>query len=270
VPISYAGRSYLEGKKISWRDGLAAVWTILKYAIVDDLENSDPGYVTLRRMEPLERYSGWLWEKVVPFVGQRVLEVGAGTGNITRHASSRDLVVATDVDPRFVRVLKHTFSGDTHVRVLHFDLGDESVPEDIGAGFDTVVCINVLEHVEDDRAALRRLHHLLRPGGRVVLIVPALRALYGEIDRAIGHHRRYEREEVCEKLAGANFEIEHVSTFNAIGALGWLINARILRRRAVPGVQAKLNDLLVPLLRFEEHLHLPWGLSLLVVGRRPT
>jgi glycosyltransferase involved in cell wall biosynthesis len=269
VPISYAGRSYLEGKKIDWRDGLAAVWTILKYAVVDDLENTDAGYKTLRRVGSLHRYNAWMWEKVAPWIGQRVLEVGAGRGNMTRLLSSRDLVVATDVDPKYVRMLHGTFDNDAHVRVAAFDLGADEIPSEIGNGFDTVICLNVLEHVEDDVAALRRIHQVLTPGGNLILVVPALRALYGEIDRAIGHYRRYERDELHEKLSAAGFTIAHSAAFNVVGALGWWFNARVLRRTSVPGVQARVNDLLVPLLRVEKYLQPRRGLSLLAVGRRP-
>ncbi len=268
VPISYAGRSYLEGKKIGWKDGLAAVWTIVKYALVDDRENREPGYKTLQRTESLHRYNAWMWEKVAPYVGDRVLEVGAGTGNMTRYLSSREQVVASDVDPQYVQMLGNTFANDPHVRACRFDLGVDAAPEGLDGGFDTVLCLNVLEHIEDDIGALRRIHGVLTDQGRVVLVVPALSRLYGEIDRAIGHYRRYEQAELTRKLETAGFVVEHTSTFNVIGALGWYINSRLLKRRTVPGLQAHINDLLVPLLRLEGRLGCPVGLSLLFVGRR--
>ncbi|HTD26018.1 MAG TPA: methyltransferase domain-containing protein, partial [Candidatus Elarobacter sp.] len=136
--------------------------------------------------------------------------------------------------------------------------------------FDTVVCANVLEHVADDAASLRAMRALLAPGGRVVLIVPALHALYGTIDAAIGHHRRYTREEIDAKLHAAGLEVEHVSYFNLLGMVGWWLNARVLKRRSVPGLQARLNDRLVPLLRLERRLKPPIGMSLLAVGRAPV
>ncbi len=267
VPISYAGRSYVEGKKIGWRDGLAAVWTILKYAVIDDL---DHGHKTLRRMAKLHRYNRWLWHKVAPYVGARVLEVGSGTGNMTRYLSTCDRVVASDINPAYIAALRNAFENDPRVRVCRFDLGAEESPPELGNGFDTVLCFNVLEHVEQDLAALRRLHDLLAAEGRIVLIVPSLHSLFGEIDRAIGHYRRYERGELTQKLTAAGFEVEQVSTFNCIGALGWYVNARLLRRRSVPGFQARVNDLLVPMLRLEEHLNCSVGLSLLAVARRPS
>src|SRR5262249_34328962 len=109
---------------------------------------------------------------------------------------------------------------------------------------------------------------LVEPGGRVVLIVPMLRALYGSIDRAIHHFRRYERTEVEEKLAKAGFAVEHAAAMNALGIAGWWLNSVVLRRRAGPGVQARLDDLLVPVLRLEDRRGLRVGMSLLVVGRR--
>jgi len=267
VPISYAGRGYLEGKKIGWRDGIAAIWTILKFAIIDDTAGDNPGYVTLRRMEALRGYNAWVGKMIAPFLSDSVLEVGAGIGNLTRLIADGRRVVATDVDPRHVELLRRTFADDPHVSVAEFNLGSDSTV-DLGGPFDSVVCLNVLEHIEDDAAALQRLQQQLRPGGRLVLIVPAIPALYGEMDRAIHHFRRYEQGEVAAKLRDAGFELEHMHPFNALGIPGWFLNGRILGRRSVPGLQARLNSMLVPVLRLERKLGLPWGMSILAVGRR--
>lgn len=267
VPISYAGRSYLEGKKIGWRDGFAALWTILKFAVVDDL-GTNPGHRTLQRMAKLHRYNRWLWSKITPYVGTRVLEVGSGIGNMTRFLTSPELVVATDINPDYLAALHRMFENHGNVRVCQLDMGADHLPAEVGTGFDTVLCLNVLEHVADDLAALRRIRNVLAPEGRLLLIVPAMHRLYGEIDRAIGHHRRYERAEVKHKLEASGFTIEHLSAFNMLGMVGWYLNARILRRRAVPRFQARILDRLVPLLRVEDHFACPVGLSLLAVARR--
>jgi glycosyltransferase involved in cell wall biosynthesis len=268
VPISYAGRSYLEGKKIGWKDGVAAIWTMLRYAVVDDLENADAAYRTLQRVGHLRRYNAWLWSRIAPFVGERILEVGAGTGNMTRYLSSHELVVATDVDPKYVTLLRNTFANDPHVEVRSFDLEADDSAASVGGRFDTVLCLNVLEHVEDDVRALRRIRDVLEESGRLVLVVPALQALHGEIDRAIGHCRRYELVQLQETLAAADFTLEHSTLFNVAGAVGWYVNSRLLRRRTVPRFQARINDWLVPLLRFEDHFQLGIGLSILAVARR--
>ena len=135
-------------------------------------------------------------------------------------------------------------------------------------GVDTVLCLNVLEHVDDDRAALRRLHDALIPGGRLILVVPAHQRLYGAIDRAIYHHRRYETDGLVRKLADAGFQVERTQFFNRLGVVGWYVNSVLLKRTKVPGFQLRLQNLLVPVLRAEAALPLPFGLSLIAVARR--
>src|SRR6058998_1778945 len=270
VPIAYHGRQYSEGKKIGWKDGVSALWTILRFTIRPDVGREDEGYTTLRRVEALRRYTAFLWDLMRPYVGRRVLEVGSGTGVMTRYLSTREEVVASDVDPEYVELLRRTFADKPNVEVRLLDLarlGENGLPPH---RFDTVVCANVLEHVADDAASLRAMRELLGAGGRVVLIVPALPRLYGTIDAAIGHHRRYTRDEIDAKLHAAGLEVEHVSYFNLLGMVGWWLNARVLKRRSVPGLQARLNDRLVPLLRLERRLNPPIGMSLLAVGRAPV
>jgi glycosyltransferase involved in cell wall biosynthesis len=267
VPIAYHGRAYAEGKKIGWKDALTAIWTILRFMVSPDIGREDAGYTTLRRVEVLHRYNRFLWDLMQPFIGHRVLEVGAGTGLLTRFLARQERVLATELDPEYVDLLRRTFADKPNVQVRQLDLaqlGDNGIPR---RAFDTVVCSNVLEHIEDDNKALAAIHDVLEPGGRVVLIVPALQSLYGSIDRAIHHYRRYSREEILGKLEGAGLTVEHVSYFNMLGAPGWYLNSVLLKRRSVPGVQARINDWLVPWLRLERRFGPPVGMSLLAVGR---
>jgi glycosyltransferase involved in cell wall biosynthesis len=269
VPISYAGRAYWEGKKIRWTDGVVALATILRYAFVDDQDNADPGYQTLVRLGRAERYNAWILRELAPFLGQRVLEIGSGIGNLTRHLVGRELVVASEINARYLRMLASMFEHHTRVEVVRLDLADFDPAALAPHRLDTVVCLNVLEHVEDDRTALRRLCDTLVPGGRLVLLVPAHRRLYGATDRAIHHYRRYERDELAARLREAGFQVEHTAFFNRLGVAGWWLNSVALRRTAVPGLQLRLQNLLVPLLQAERALPLPFGLSLIAVGRKP-
>jgi SAM-dependent methyltransferase len=268
VPISYAGRAYWEGKKIRWTDGIVALWTILRYAFVDDQENADPGYKTLLRLSRAERYNRWMLEQLSPWLGQRILEIGSGIGSFTRHLVGRELVMATDINPRYLRILSNTFEHHTRVEVAPLDLTRFDPAAFSGKAFDTILCLNVLEHVEDDRGALRDMHALLAPGGRLLLLVPAHQRLYGAIDRAIDHHRRYDRNGLLLRLEEAGFRVEHTAFFNRIGVLGWYLNSVLLRRSRVPAFQLRLQNLLVPFLRAEAVLPLPFGLSLIAVARR--
>jgi len=269
VPISYSGRQYWEGKKITWRDGFHAIWVIVRCALVDDMAGADVGHTTLRRVERLRRYNRYLCQRINRYVGRRVLEVGSGTGNMTRYFTNRPLVVATDVDPNYLEVLRRAFERQHNVVVEPLDLRANF--DSVGRhACDTILCLNVLAHIDDDRAVLRRFHQLLPEGGHVILLLPMLPGLYGSIDRALAHRRRYTREEAITKLTEAGFAVEHVSALNVLGIAGWYLNARLLRRTTVPGAQAKLSDWLTPLLRVEEKLHPPVGMSLLAIGRKPA
>jgi glycosyltransferase involved in cell wall biosynthesis len=268
VPISYSGRSYSEGKKIGWKDAVSAVYTMLRCALVDDREASDPLHATLRRMAALDRYNAFLFELIEPYVGRRVLEVGAGTGTITQFLRGRDRVCATEVDSQYLQLLERRFEHDPQIRTTMFDL-DKPVPDAVASQrFDTVICLNVLEHIEDDGAALRRMCEVLEDDGRLVLLVPAHQFLFGEMDTAIGHYRRYARPSLLALLEREGFSLETDMMINALSTPGWFLNGRILKRTSVPGLQARLANRLVPLFRLERKLNLPFGLSVIAVARR--
>ncbi len=268
VPISYHGREYWEGKKIGWRDGFAAIWTIFKYALVDDRENTDAGYKTLQRLRHVQRYNEWVWSRLAPYVGDRVLEVGCGVGSFTRYLRNRSHVVATDNNEQYLALLRNSFEHLDNVDVRQINWEDPNLDGLRAERFDTVLCLNVLEHIEKDDEAISTFAALLEPGGRLVLQVPAMHQLYGEIDRAIGHYRRYDRDELTAKLRRHGFEMEEAGYFNMPGVAGWYLNSRLLRRRAVPGLQARLANWLVPWLQIEQRWRPNFGMALIAVARK--
>jgi glycosyltransferase involved in cell wall biosynthesis len=269
VPISYYGRDYWEGKKIGWKDAVSAVWTILRYAVVDDEENEHAGYRILRRMQKVSRYNAWMWDQIAPFVGQRILEVGSGVGNMTRFFARRERVIATDLNEKYLVILHHLLDRHPNVRIERLDLNEDARWLE-SERLDTVVCLNVLEHIERDEQALASLFRILSPGGRLVLLVPALPGLYGSLDRALDHHRRYARDDLVTRLQSAGFEVERSWFFNLLGVAGWYVNSRLLGRRTFPPVQLTLYDALVPLFRIESRFRLPLGMSLIAIARKPA
>lgn len=270
VPISYHGREYWEGKKIGWRDGVAAIWTILKCALVDDQGNADPGFTTLKRLRYARRYNTWVWSQIAPYVGNRVLEVGCGIGTFTRFLRNRERVVATDNNDQYLAIVRRMLGSFDNVEVRHVNWEDPSLDGLRAERFDTVLCLNVLEHIDNDEAALETFATLLQLGGRLVLQVPALHRLYGEIDRALGHYRRYEEQELRRKLIEHGFTVEEMRYFNLPGVVGWYLNSVLLKRRTVPGIQARVASLLVPWLRLEKHLRPRAGMALLAVARKTS
>ena len=226
------------------------------------------GAATLECMAAAPRYNRWMFDRLRPWVGRRVLEIGAGIGNMSAFLVDRtrvERVVLTDTEPDYLGRLRERFAGRLHVSVAELRLPAVS-PSLAAERLDTVVCLNVLEHIEDDRASLRAMHDLLQPGGRLVLLVPSLRALYGTLDEALGHFRRYVPAELSEKLGAAGFRIRHLEYFNLAGVPGWWVAGRVLRRRLIPTGALRWYEALVPLFRLERLL--PWriGQSLIAIG----
>ncbi len=268
VPIAYYGRDYWEGKKINWKDGFAALWTILRYGLLHDASSEPRTFTQVRRRSRLKRYNRWVWERIAPYVGQRVLEVGAGSGAMTRFLYGRELIVASDKETPYVDRLRNAFRRRPGVIVERVDLESDDALQLASHNFDTVTMINALEHTVDDVGALRRAHQLLQPGGRVIVFGPAGKSLFGSMDRAVGHQRRYEKDELSAKLREAGFEVEHVSFQNRVAKLAWWLNSKLLGRKALPSGQSRIFDRFVPLFRALEGENPSSGLSLIAVGRK--
>jgi glycosyltransferase involved in cell wall biosynthesis len=267
VPISYSGRDYWEGKKIKWMDGLKAIFSILRYNFFDS-ETEDVVYLTLQRMKKLHRYNQWIFSKFHLYVGRRVLEIGSGIGNITKFLLDRDLIIATDVEPKYLALLRNTFGKYKKFMIEHLNLSGAETEGYRSYHVDSVICFNVLEHIEQDEKALKNIFDLLEPTGRLLLLVPSHPWLYGSLDQQLGHHRRYHKKELKNKLEAAGFKVIFLEYFNRIGMLGWFLNSKILRRKRLPSFQLRVYDLLVPLLKLEKFFPLPFGTSLLAVAEK--
>jgi glycosyltransferase involved in cell wall biosynthesis len=265
VPISYHGRSYAEGKKIGWKDGFQALWIILKYWLVNDL-GVGRGELTLKLLQKASRYNGWVYQMLRPYIGRDILEVGSGIGNMTRYFIGHGRVTASDISPFCLRELKRTFAEVDTVSVRTLDISRNSYPElEI---YDTIICLNVLEHIEHDVEALRNMHKLLKAGGRLVLYVPANPRLYCEIDRGVGHHRRYLIDELTGKMKQAGFRVSHSRHHNIIGALGWWINGKVLGKKAIGATDVGGFDLLMPLVKLQDRMDSKFALSILAIGEK--
>src|SRR5436190_1911904 len=154
VPISYHGRSYAEGKKIGWKDGLQALGIILKYWLINDL-GVGRGELTLKLLQKASRYNGWVYQILRPYLGREILEVGSGIGNMTRYFLGHGQVTASDISPFCLRELTRSFSEYDSVKVRSLDISRNSYPE--LELYDTIVCLNVLEHIENDVVALKNM-----------------------------------------------------------------------------------------------------------------
>lgn len=216
-------------------------------------------------------YFAWQGRLVLPELGRRVMEVGCGVGNFTRLLLEREAVIAIDAEPDCIERLKERFPGQPNLHAFVADAGSATVRGLAHFQPDSCVCLNVLEHIEDDRAALESMSSVLTRGGAIVLIVPAFQALYGPIDRNLGHCRRYTRRSLAALAGAAGLRIRKLRYMNLAGFFGWWMNARIFRLEVQSPRQIEIFDRsIVPALsRLEGLIPPPFGQSLFAVLRKP-
>jgi len=265
VPISYAGRTYEDGKKLKWTD----TFTLIYWLIRCRLTTMDIGEETLFRLSSVNKYYELFHQRVAHIIGKRILEIGSGAGNFTRFLLGNEIVVATDYAANHLHTIRQRFVVNDRMRIHQFDASKKPSEELKSYKLDTVVCLNVLEHIEDDDQALKNMKSLLTPGGKLVLLVPAIKALYGSLDKGLDHYRRYSQKELLEQIRNTGFEVEETFFFNMWGVPGWFLNSRILRRKVLPKFQLRFFTLLHPLVRIERFFKTPFGLSVIVIAKNP-
>jgi SAM-dependent methyltransferase len=216
-------------------------------------------------------YYDWIMDCFAPSVGERSIEAGAGTGTVSNlilnraHAKQLDLVEpATNNVP----ALRARFAGDPRVSIHHGYL--EDLVGSLKA--DSVIAVNVLEHVERDDEFLKAAYDLLNPGGSLLLLVPALPAIFGSLDRAFEHFRRYTRSGIKRSIINNGFEIEKLEYLNLLGVAAWFVSGRVMHRTTLGRAQVRFYDRwVIPILRrIESVITLPIGQSLLVIARKPS
>ena len=215
-------------------------------------------------------YNDWLLSRALPYVGTHVLEVGAGIGTFTLLLAGRGVrVTALEPEEDLAGILEDRTRALDGVRVFRQTIGDLP-PDLLDEGADSAISFNVLEHIPDDRGALKAMRSFLRPGGQLLLLSPAHPFLFGATDRAVDHERRYTKDGLGKLLEGAGYEVADLRYVNPIGAAGWLVSSRLLGRTTLPRGPLKLYERLVPALRAIDRMRLPFGLSVWARAVRPA
>lgn len=223
------------------------------------------------RMAQATNYFAWQGRLVAPELGQRVIEVGCGIGNFTRMLLDRETVLAVDVDPACVERLRQRYFNQLNLHAFVCEPDSATFSDLARWRPDSCVCLNVLEHIEDDSRALEAMASVLVPGAVIVLLVPAFQALYGPIDRNLCHYRRYSRNALAGLAHRTGLRIEKLHYVNAVGFFGWWINAHVFRREAQSEHQIRIFDrCVVPWMSRLEAIAPPgFGQSLFAVLRKP-
>lgn len=223
------------------------------------------GTYTLESMSQASFYNNWILCKFEKYLKDEILEVGCGIGNFTHTLSKYGKVTAIDIDQKLVETLKKDNDSNINAGYGNIEKGEYFFSKKT---FDTIVCLNVLEHIKNDTKALENMFKLLKTEGKLILLVPIHKFLYGEIDRSIGHFRRYDPKELLKKIHDFMYSVDSFQKLNFLGALGWFIAGKILKNKKITKDKIKLFNLVSPLLYLENLIEPPVGTSLLVIAKR--
>lgn len=230
--------------------------------------NRDPQFETLEDLSEAFYYNRWIFRMMEPYLGQRILEVGCGIGNMTEFMAEGREILAVDMHVGYLSEGRRRFRGRSNVFFKKMDLSN-------GLGQartfkpDTIVCVNVFEHLKEDEGFLRDCFRLLPPGGKLLLFVPALSILFGSMDRHYGHFRRYSKSQLLKVTGRNGFLVLNSRYLNLLGILGWWWNGNVLKRKIIPRRQILLyNQIIRWAAPFEKYLPRPIGLSVFYAGQK--
>lgn len=232
------------------------------------MNNSDALTDSLTNNKGLKNYNRWIYENIRTALGEKIIEIGCGLGAIIDFMISKNNeITGVDISDEYIKFLKKYYKKNKNIRIIKSDILD--LPVKVKKNyFDSVVMINVLEHIKDDDKAIKIIRKLLKKGGSIALMVPAFNILFGPLDKNVGHFRRYEKKQLEQLLKKNNFEIKEIYYMNFVGFFGWLLNVRIFKRNYTPKNQSFLFDrLIVPILKqIERHIKPPVGQSIIAIA----
>lgn len=224
----------------------------------DDYSNSYIGHENLELMSDSHRFNNWMYEEILPPLFGDILEIGSGIGTFSdiliKDFPNANLTF-TDISPIYVEKLKKKYSMKRNIAIHGLDLNKKIDYQRIGyEKFDSILAVNVLEHVENDEFAIAQLYEMLKEKGNLVVLVPCHKFLYNVIDRKIGHFRRYTKEELADKIRKTGFSIDRIFYFNTVGLIGWYLNGNLLKNPKVSGTGLRILDSAVPVLKNVERI----------------
>lgn len=221
---------------------------------------------SLESMGQVDWYNQWLIGRVEKFIKGDILEVGCGIGNFTKKLINFGSVTTFDVEDQYIKEVKRQLNKFVNVGFGDIEKGDYFFND---KKFDSIICFSILEHVRNDKKALDNLYGLLKDKGFLILVLPAHPLLFGEIDKSIGHFRRYDEKKLIEMIKSKRFKIVKSYKFNFLGAIGWWVAGKILKNKAVESDKVKIFNILGPTFMFiETFIHPPFGLSILTIAQK--
>jgi glycosyltransferase involved in cell wall biosynthesis len=275
VPISYYGRQYSEGKKIGWKDGISAIWTILKFWFLDDYNKESNILQFQYSPDNLRCHLLKIVRYALPYLGNRILQLESHIGLISRLLPQREQLVVADHRDECVHFLENLYDGNAVVRVARIDPDSneptsdkkkEEFDREFGGTFDSVLYVHGLQKTQDDAAVLKRIFNLLRPNGNAVLVIPQYPSLFCRFDQTLGYRRRYTKQKIKQLLQEAGFHLICCRGVHSVSFFAWLLNGVLLRRTRAGKIQLKILNMFTGI---PNPLPLPSG-NIFVVARKQT
>lgn len=233
----------------------------------------DKGQQTLESMSMAPAYNKWILKKFSKYLKGEILEIGSGIGNFTKLLIKYGDVWASDISKEYLSKIKQEIPEVKGVGIVDIEQGkyffNNRQNTSVNKKFDVIVCLNVIEHIKNDQNAFTNLQRLLKPKGVLILIVPSGMNLYGKIDQAIGHYRRYNKSDLQKQLHDAGFKILKSRLLNFIGGLGWFFSGRVLKQTTVKKTNVKIFNVISPVfLLLEKFWEPPIATSVFIIARK--
>ncbi len=238
---------------------------------VTERAEGTPELFDLDELAGAHRLADWMFEQFAESVGPNVVEVGPGVGTFSGRLldAGVERLLLIEPEEHFVDTLRERFGADPRVTIVSEGLPDSPALAAVTGQSDFVLCQNVLEHIEDESASVAAMAAALRPGGRLGILVPAHPRLYGTLDRTYGHYRRYTRDRLGGLVDAAGLERVELYSFNLLGVAGWLAKRRSRSQSLGTRSLAAYERLVVLWKPIERRIRFPWGLSAIVIARKP-
>jgi len=231
------------------------------------------GFEVLQVIKKASRFNQWMFETIAPFCNGSILEIGSGTGNISSFFVERNYeITLSDINDAYVDILKKQYHNRMNVKgILDIDLQRSGFAEKYGAlkeQYDTIILLNVLEHLENEDYAISNCSYFLKKGGRLIILVPAYKFLYSQLDKELGHFRRYTRKRLMDCIIRKGLSPEKGFYFNALGILAWFYG-KIFSLKTIPGTEMSFFNTITPFAKaIDKILFHKAGLSVICISKK--
>jgi 2-polyprenyl-3-methyl-5-hydroxy-6-metoxy-1,4-benzoquinol methylase len=231
------------------------------------------GHEALKSMSVATDFNKWMYNAIKDYTQGEILEIGSGIGNISKlFIDNGSAITLSDIDDDYIQFLKKEFPLYlSDKEILSIDLekeGFETKYSHLAGKYDSLILINVLEHLKDDSAAIQNCRFLLKKNGILIILVPAYSFLFSEIDKSLGHYRRYNRKQLVEIMKNEKFKIVRSFYFNAIGIFAWLYG-KIMKYKFPPESNMKTFNKMIRVGKFLDKLVFQkTGLSAIAVAKK--